>query len=381
MQKPEQDPGVSYGESREDRVRFVSRVLTVVTIVACVGFALWLLVLLVDLFFLVFAGFLFAIFLRSGTNVLRDKLGMPDKAALASFSVGLVAVIGVSGWLMAPAIVGQFDVLSEELPRAVEELRESVGRYEWGQQILEFVDEDGQEVVPTEPADLAQHARGVFSTLSGLLLALLVILFVGIFLASSPQSYRRGIIRMVPVERRPRAQQVLDELIFIMKRWLLGRIIVMVIIGVITWAGLAALGVPLALVLGVLAGLLEFIPNFGPWIAAVPAILIAWTQDTTLALYVAILYFVIQQVESFVLTPLVLKETVKLPPVLTITAIVAMGVLFGPVGVLLASPVLAAGLVLVRMLYVEDALGDRAEDLFGEDAIGGIDEEDGRRRS
>lgn len=125
----------------------------------------------------------------------------------------------------------------------------------------------------------------------------------------------------------------------------------------LTWAGLSLLGVPLALTLGLLAGLLNFVPNVGPVVAAFPAVLIALTQSPQQALYVFLLYLVLQSVDGYVFTPLVQKRTVELPPALTITAQVLFGVLLGGAGVVLATPLTAATLVLVRMLYVEGADG------------------------
>jgi predicted PurR-regulated permease PerM len=353
-------------EERKDRMRFLTRVLMTVAVVATVTLLILLTLRIFDVILLIFAGVLVALVLRSMSNWIRDKTGLSDGIALTVVVLGLLGVVGTAGWLMAPSVVGQANMLMEELPRAADELQEDIARHHWGRQVLDFF-QDGGTVVPQEPAEIAARARGVFSTMTGALVAIFVILFVGVFLAADPQTYRNGILRLVPPEKRPRAQDVLDALVFTMKRWLLGRIIVMVIVGLVTWIGLAMLGVPLALVLAVLAGILEFIPNFGPILASVPAILIAWTESSTLALYVILLYLAIQQAESFILTPLVLKETVKLPPVLTIAALLSMGALLGPAGVLLATPVTAAVLVLVKKLYVEDTLGDEGAEFSGGD--------------
>jgi predicted PurR-regulated permease PerM len=117
-------------------------------------------------------------------------------------------------------------------------------------------------------------------------------------------------------------------------------------------------GVPLAPTLGVIAGVLNFIPNFGPIIAAVPAILIALMKGPGLALYTGGVYLVVQMVDGYILTPLVDRRSVELPPVLTISAQLLLGVLFGFVGLLVASPLTATGMILVKMLYIEDVLGD-----------------------
>jgi predicted PurR-regulated permease PerM len=118
------------------------------------------------------------------------------------------------------------------------------------------------------------------------------------------------------------------------------------------------LGLPLAPTLGLLAGLLNFVPNFGPLIAAIPAVLIAFLHSPQQALSVALLYVGLQVLDGYVLTPLVDRRSVQLPPVLTISAQLLLGLLFGFVGLLLASPLTATVMLLVKMLYVEDVLGD-----------------------
>ena len=135
----------------------------------------------------------------------------------------------------------------------------------------------------------------------------------------------------------------------------------MAVVGLITTIGLWLLGIPLASTLGLITGLFEFAPFIGPILAAVPAVLIAFTQSPMDALYVIILYIAIQQIEGYLITPYVQKRAVDLPPALTIFAQLLMGVLFGLFGLLLATPLVAASMVIVRMAYIEDVLGDHGE--------------------
>jgi predicted PurR-regulated permease PerM len=199
-------------------------------------------------------------------------------------------------------------------------------------------------------------AAGVFSTTLGFLVDVVVVLFVGFYLAVQPDLYKNGFLRLVPHAGRIRTSEVLDEIALTLRWWLLGRTCAMVAIAVTTALGLWLLSVPLALILGILAGVLNFVPNIGPLISAVPALLLSLTQSPVLAAYVAALYVGIQFVESYLVTPLVQQHTVSMPPALTITAQVFMGVLFGGLGLLLATPLTAALLVAVHRLYVEDVL-------------------------
>lgn len=117
-------------------------------------------------------------------------------------------------------------------------------------------------------------------------------------------------------------------------------------------------GHPLALILGIIAALLTFIPNIGPILSAIPAILLGLVENTTLAIHIALLYTVIQLVESYIITPLIQRKTVSLPPGLTLGAQVILGVLFGMLGLALATPLTAAALVIAKRLYLEDTLAD-----------------------
>jgi predicted PurR-regulated permease PerM len=132
----------------------------------------------------------------------------------------------------------------------------------------------------------------------------------------------------------------------------------MSVVRIATGIGLWLLGIPFAATLGLLSGLLTFIPNFGPILSAVPAILLGLSHGTSQALYVAVLYLAIQAVESNLLTPLIQQRNVKLPPVLNVGFQVLLGVLFGVPGIIVAAPLAVVAMVMVKRFYVEDYLGD-----------------------
>jgi len=165
----------------------------------------------------------------------------------------------------------------------------------------------------------------------------------------------------VPLPARPRAREVLAELKRTLGWWLLGRLCSMLVIGTATGVGLRLLGVPLALTLGLIAALLSFVPYIGPILAALPAVLIGLTQGPLQAFHVLLFYVGLQTLESYLFTPLVQRRAIALPPALQLAAQVLAGVLFGVIGLALATPLTAAGQVLVRMIYVEGMLGDRGE--------------------
>jgi predicted PurR-regulated permease PerM len=171
-----------------------------------------------------------------------------------------------------------------------------------------------------------------------------------------------GVVTLVRPARRTRARQVLRQLGDALRGWLFGQLIDMAIVAVLTGVGLLLLGIPLALSLAVLAGLFNFVPYIGAIAGAVPAVLIAFGQSPGDALWVALLFAVVQTAEGYLIMPQIQKRTVHLPPALTILSQTVLGTLFGAFGLILATPAVAAGLVAIRMIYVEDILGDRADE-------------------
>jgi predicted PurR-regulated permease PerM len=166
----------------------------------------------------------------------------------------------------------------------------------------------------------------------------------------------QGVVVLVAPDRRRRVEEVIKQVYFTLKSWLLGKFLTMLFVGVAVGIGLAIMGVPAAFTLGFIAFLLDFIPNIGPIIAAVPAILLAFLASPLTALFVTILYLVVQQVESLVLVPYVFKKTVSMSPVVTLASLILLGVLVGPLGVIMATPLVAALQVIIRELYINDYL-------------------------
>jgi predicted PurR-regulated permease PerM len=311
-----------------------------------------------DLLMLVFAGVLVSILLRGFSQFLRRKTGIGRRPSLAIVTLALVAVTAVGAWLITGRIGSQMGELWRKLPLAVENLLRYVGQFEWARRAIDSLPGLG-ELLARRSGNVISRLTGVASTTLGAVINILVIAITGLYLALQPDLYSRGIKHLLPFRYRERAGEVMSAIDNALWRWLGGRLGLMLINGGATAVGLWLLGVPLALTLGLLAGLLNFIPNFGPVIAAIPAVLIGLLQSPQQALYVALLYLAVQMIDGYALTPLVERRSVELPPVLTITAQLLLGSAFGLIGVMLATPFTAAATILVKMLYVEDALGDR----------------------
>ncbi len=337
---------------------FVERVLTVLGLTALFVAAALLLVFAVDVFLLAFAGLLLAVFLRGLAGLVSRWTPLEGGWSLAVAVLALTALVGLGGWFLASEIGAQLNELSSNLTQSARELQERLRQSPRGSWLL---DAPSARQLASGQLGLLGRVTGLFSTALGAVANLVVILFVGLYVAADPGLYRRGFIHLVPRGRRDRAGEVLDELDVKLGRWLLGRVFNMTVVGAMTAAGLWLLGVPLVLALAFIAFLLDFIPYIGPIASAVPAVLVALSLGPTEALYVGLLYFAVQSVESYLLTPLVQQRSVELPPAVTILAQLLLGLLAGVLGLALATPLTAAAITLVSMLYVEDVLGDRPE--------------------
>ncbi len=310
----------------------------------------------VHVLLVVFAGILGAVLLSTVADGIHRLTRLPRGCALALGCALMAGVLIAAGWLMAPSVGAQVDQLGEQLPRALKGLTGSLERYEWGRWVMSQGDQ------------VASSGRGAFSTAAKFLSTtigvggtMLVVFFLSIYLAAQPLLYLHGLLHLFPVTRRDRVEAILDECGFEMRWWMMGQLFAMVLVGTLTTLGLWVLGIPLALILGIIAGLLNFVPNFGPWIAAVPGILIALSQGPSVALWAAGVYLGAQVIESYLITPMIQQRTVHLPPALTIAVQVLVALLLGLVGLTLATPLLVVALVIVKMAYVEGVIGEHVE--------------------
>ncbi|HYD79581.1 MAG TPA: AI-2E family transporter [Paucimonas sp.] len=305
---------------------------------------------------LVFACILFAILLYDVSVRLHRRLHIPRGAALALLVCGMLLLFVAAGGFMAPMLARQTGELLKVVPAAMDSLREELERLGFIGELIARLPPTGE--IGAQLAALLPRAGLFFSGVLGAVGNIAIIVFVGIYFAAQPRLYIDGLITLVPHRKRRRMREVLDEIGRTLAQWLRGKIWSMLIVGAATALGLALLGMPLALILGILAGALDFIPYLGPVIASVPAVLIAFTESPTQALYVALMFVAVQALEGYLLLPLVEKRTVSLPPALTVIMQVLLGTLFGLAGVALATPLTAVLAVLVTMLYVQDVLGD-----------------------
>ena len=343
-------------ERRNDMGEFARRVWIAVLIVAAVSGGVLLLWLAYKVAFLFFTAVLLAIFLRTLTDWVRRLTGLGDGWSLAIVIVVLFGLMFGLGWLMARPVSQEVEQLRQELPQAVTRLEAQLEHYSWGKGLVEKLQRPMGLV--SQAGNLLNQAVNVFSVTIESVIYIWVVAFCGFFLATDSGLYSEGFLILFPVPRRPRGRVVLREIGVQLQHWLLGQIVSMTIIGFFTWLGLHLLGVPASAVLGILAGILDFVPVAGPWVAGVISCVVALLRSPQHALYVACLFIALHLFEGHVLIPLVQKRATRLPPVLTILAMVLFSELFGFLGLLLATPLLAFIMISTKALYVEDVLED-----------------------
>jgi predicted PurR-regulated permease PerM len=314
-------------------------------------------VLAADALLLIFACILFAILLYKLSELMHRRFHLRRQLALGIVVLLLSALVGLGGWAMAPQISEQSTQLAQEIPAAIERLQGEVEQYPLVKRLVS--DLPAPEEIVKQMSSMVPNAGLFFSGLLGALGNIVIIIFVGIYFAATPGVYTGGFIRLIPQSKRGRAREVVQEMGDTLSSWLLGKALSMLIVGVTTAIGLSLLGVPLALILGIIAGLLDFIPYLGPIMAGIPAVLLALSISPDLALYALLLFAAINMLEGYVLQPMIEAKAIELPPALVIVMQLVFGTLFGFAGVALATPLAAVLSVLIKMLYIEDVLGDR----------------------
>ena len=306
-------------------------------------------------FLIVFGGVLLAIMLDAPARALHRIAPIPRPASVVLVAIVLAAAIGVLGWTTGPSFGNQTEQLAERLPSDLAYVESGLRDHTWGRLLLQYLPSGG--LVPA-PSELVGHITGAFSTTLGVLANAALVLVVGLYLALEPKLYRDGALRLLPPATRTRGRQVLGTLGRALRWWLVGRFSAMAVVGVLTGIGLMIVGMPLPLALGLIAGLLSFVPFLGPIFSAVPAVLIALGQGPMEPIYVLAVYVVVQFLESNFITPIIQERVIALPAAVLLVAQITMGAMFGLFGLLLATPLTVAAMVLVQMLYIEDVLGE-----------------------
>lgn len=330
-----------------ERKEFIRRIWIATGIVALVMVILLLVKTTFNVFLLVLAGLLIAIYFR-GLSGLICRYTKRKSGLCLTLSV-LVTTLLIAGlfWMIGAKVAAQAQELSEKIPATVDNAKAYLSQSTMGREIMSRLSS------PEAMKQAESIARSFFKSSFGLLGDIYIVLFLGIFFTVSPQLYVKGILAIVPRAGKEKAGEVLSILANNLKKWLKGKLFAMLVVFVLTAAGLLLIGVPLWLVLALIAGLLNFIPNFGPLLALVPAVLVALMISPVTAAIVAGLYIFIQVLESNVITPMVQQRLINIPPALIIIAQLLISPLTGVWGLLLATPLMLITITLVQELYLK----------------------------
>ena len=312
---------------------------------------------------ILFAGVLLAVLIDGLARWLSRHSPLSRTVAVGVVLVVATGLIVAAGWFLGPRIAEQGGTLAERLPETMGRVEGWLRQFGWGTAVAERMPDSASEAMP-DGASLGAVTTA-FSTVLGAFTNMLIVLFVGIYVALHPSLYVNGLVHLVPKPHRARAREVLAALATGLRYWLLGRISSMAIVGALTAVGLMLFGIPLALTLGLIAALFSFVPYIGPILALVPALAVALGEGTQAVVTVLAIYLAVQFIESYLVTPLIQQRAVSMPPALLIASQVILGVLAGIVGVAVATPVVVVAVILVQMLYVEDVLGDEVEVMGG----------------
>jgi predicted PurR-regulated permease PerM len=298
--------------------------------------------------YLIFAGLLLAIALHSFASWLERHTPLNHKY---SYTVALLATIGAAtavGLVIAPRTISETSKIAATIPGALAQARGYLDRWGWGRHLVHTVKNgmNGQAA----SSQLTGFALGAMHAAEDLV----IVLVVAFFGALNPREYRDSLIRLLPSEYRSRAQEAAGDVVYTLRWWIAGQLVPMVVLGAGSMLGLSLLHVPLAFTLGLITGVMIFIPYIGALLSEIPAVLVGLTVSPRTALYVLILYLGVHIVEGYLLTPFVQKRAVRLPPLLTILSQLLMWEIGGLAGVLVATPLAAVGLVLVKTLYLHE---------------------------
>jgi predicted PurR-regulated permease PerM len=314
--------------------------------------ALIVIVTLHDVLLVFFAAAVFAVPLRAGAIGISRSLHVPAGVGLAALLGALALAVAAVLWGWQAILAGQVTQLAVTLPSATDAVARALREEPWASRLAQMHLDPG--VLLAGAGGLVGALRGVLGgTLAGLV-DVAILIFAAVCFAAEPRTYVGGFLHLIPPQRRARVEAVLGEAGTTIALWLRARAISMIAVGVLSGFGLRALGVPDAIALGVLAGLFAFIPNVGPIAAGLPAVLLAAPLGWQHVAGVGLLFWLAHALDDFFVIPIAERRIVRLPPALTIAAQLVLGLASGALGIMMAAPLVAVAIVVMRRLVVED---------------------------
>ncbi|MET4142865.1 AI-2E family transporter [Pedobacter sp. UYP1] len=336
----------SSSDNTNKELSYIQKVWQTVAIVALLVVVILIARVAFNVLLMILAGVLIAVYFHGFGDLIERKTKLNRRLSMIISVGGSFVFLGTLLWFMGSKMQDQISVLSDSLPNTITAAKVKMDETHTGRKILTYLSGDNSE-------KLFSTAQQFFSTSFGIMGNLYVIILLAIFFTANPSIYKNGIIMLVPPKNKSLARVAIDRISTALKGWLKGTMLSMVLITLLIATGLTVMGIPGAMVLAMFTGMLKLIPNFGSMAAMIPGVLLALTVSTNTAIIVALIYVISQTIVSNIVTPLIQKRMINLPPALTIISQVIMGTLSGALGIILAVPLLAIIIILVDELYVK----------------------------
>ncbi|MDP9079142.1 MAG: AI-2E family transporter [Bacteroidota bacterium] len=327
---------LSYTEKVWHTVGIVA-IVAILILIARVAFGVLLMAL---------AGCLISVYFHGLGDVIQRKTKWKRSTCMIISIAGSFIILAFLLWFMGSKIQNQISALSDTLPQTIKDAKIKLAETPLGRKLLEATSGGNSD-------KLFATASQFFSTSFGVLGNMYIILFLGIFFTASPTMYKDGLILLIPPDHKDLTRNIINRVSISLKGWLKGTMLSMIMIIILLPIGLMIMGVPLALVLGLLAGILVIVPNFGSFAAMIPGVLLALTMGGDKAIIVALIYIGVQTLVQNIIAPIIQKKIINLPPALTIVGQLVMGVLGGAMGIIMAVPALVIVMILVDEVYVK----------------------------
>ena len=337
----------------EKEIAYTVRVWQTVAIVCLFVVMLLIFRVAFNVLLMALAGVLIAVYFHGLAGLIQKKMHAGKKLSMSlSVLFTIVLLIGTF-WFIGAKMEVQIAELSNSLPQTIGTAKAKFGKTPVGQQVLSYFSGDNSK-------KLLDTATAFFNTSFGVLGDLYIIIFLGIFFTANPSLYKEGLLVLVSKDKKDVGIRILERISASLKGWLKGMLLSMILVTLLIALGLSIIGIPVTMVLSLITGLLELVPNLGSLIAMLPGVLLAITISTNTAILVALVYIVSQTIVANIVTPLLQKKIINLPPALTLMSQLIMGAVSGALGIILAVPLLAIIIILIDELYVKPVNAKRA---------------------
>ena len=316
-----------------------------------IGAAAFLLWIVRDGLLLIFAAAIAAILLKVFANAIASWTRLPGILSLLVATLLILIVVLLAGWLFGTHIAAEFSDVFKRATSAWNKINQQL-------QNTRFAGLE-QKIEQNTTPEIGSSVRQSFSMLTEAIEALVVLVVSALYLAAEPRLYRLGVIKLFKPELQVWAGERIDVFGQAMKLWLYGQLLTMLIVGVLSGLAMWIIGVPGPLALALISFITEAIPYLGPFLGAIPAVLVATTKSLDAPLYAAGAYLLIHVIEGYLISPMIQRYFVSIPPALMLLGITISEMLFGTPGLLVAAPLTVAIFMVVRMFYLRDALHER----------------------